>query len=184
MSADLPALRGVDGARAAICVETPRLMLREMTLDDAPALAAVLGDRETMRWYPHACSDEEVQEWIARQASRYPTGAGLLGMILKETGGLIGDCGVVWQEVEGRLEPEIGYHVHRGCWNRGFASEAARAVRDYAFATLDCDHVISMIRPENMASRRVAEKNGLRLEGVVWWREHDHCLYRLRRPGV
>jgi len=159
--------------------ETQRLVLREMSPGDVPALHAVLGDEETMRFYPRSFTREEVEEWIERQIGRYPTGAGLLGMVLKETALLIGDCGLVWQEVEGVREPEIGYHVHRDHQGRGYASEAARAVRDYAFRTLACDHVISMIRPENLPSRRVAEKNGLTVDRILFWRGYDHCVYRL-----
>jgi len=169
---------------ALICLETPRLILREMTLEDAPTLHAVLGDRETMRWYPRALTLEEVQEWIARQILRYGSGAGLLGMVLKSTGVLIGDCGLVWLDVEGLEEPEIGYHVHRDHWSQGFATEAARAVRSYAFSTLGCGHVISMIRPENLASRRVAEKNGLTVDRVVFWRDYEHCVYRVARADA
>lgn len=171
-------------AASAIRLETPRLILREMTLDDAPALHAVLGDAETMRWYPRAYAFEESQEWIARQIARYASGAGLLGIVPKTTGILIGDCGLVWLEVEGALEPEIGYHVHRDHQNQGYATAAARAVRDYAFSTLDCDHVISMIRPGNLASRRVAEKNGLKLDRIVFWRDYEHCVYRLIRGSA
>lgn len=171
-------------AISVIRLETPGLILREMTPDDAPALHAVLGDAETMCWYPRAYTFEEGQEWIARQIARYASGAGLLGIVLKTTGVLIGDCGLVWLEVEGSLEPEIGYHVHRDQQNQGFATEAARAVRDYAFSTLDCDHVISMIRPENLASRRVAEKNGLKLDRLVFWRDYEHCVYRLMRRSA
>jgi [ribosomal protein S5]-alanine N-acetyltransferase len=167
-----------------IRLETPRLLLREMTPDDAPALHAVLGDTETMLWYPRAYTLAEVEEGIARQRSRYSSGTGLLGLVLKENGTLIGDCGVVWQEVDGVREPEIGYHVLRSCWKRGLATEAARAVCDYAFATLGCDHVISLIRPENIASRRVAEKNGLTLHRVVFWRGYDHGVYRLNRENA
>ena len=159
-------------------LETARLRLRELTPVDVPALFAVLGDAETMRYYPQPYSRARVEEGIARQIERYPSGAGLLGMVLKENGELIGDCGLVWQDVDGVQEPEIGYHVHRSLWGQGMATEAARAVRDYAFATLGCDHVISLIRPENMPSRRVAEKNGLTLQRVVFWHGFDHCIYR------
>jgi [ribosomal protein S5]-alanine N-acetyltransferase len=164
-----------------IRLETPRLILREMTPGDAPALHAVLGDAEAMRWYPRAYTFEEVEQWIDRQISRYPSGAGLLGLVLKETGALIGDCGIVWQDVEGVEEPEVGYQVLRARWNQGLATEAARAVRDYAFSVLGCDCVISLIRPDNTPSRRVAEKNGLTLDRVVFWRGYDHCVYRLKR---
>lgn len=134
-----------------------------------------------MRFYPRPYSREEVDEWIGRQIGRYAMGAGLLGVVLRDSGTLIGDCGLVWQEVEGVQEPEIGYHVHREHQGRGYATEAARAVRDYAFGTLGCDHVISMIRPENLASRRVAEKNGLTVDRTVFWRGYDHCVYQLRK---
>ncbi len=164
-----------------IRLETARLVLREMTPDDTPALHAVVGDAETMRWYPRPYSIGEVQEAIARQISRYPSGAGLLAMVLRDTGGVVGDCGLVWQQVEGNTEPEIGYHVHRARWNCGLATEAARAVMDYAFSMLRCNHVISLIRPGNLQSRRVAEKNGLALERIVFWQGFDHCVYRRER---
>jgi len=137
-----------------------------------------------MRFYPQPYSREEVDEWIGRQIGRYAMGAGLLGVVLRDSGTLIGDCGLVWQEVEGVEEPEIGYHVHREHQGRGYATEAARAVRDYAFGTLGCDHVISMIRPENLASRRVAEKNGLTVNRTIFWRGYDHCVYQLRKAGT
>jgi [ribosomal protein S5]-alanine N-acetyltransferase len=167
-----------------VTLETPRLVLREMTLADAPALHAVVGGPENMVWYPRAYTLDEVRNAIVRQMERYATGTGLLGLVLRETGALIGDCGPVWQTVEeGRpQELEIGYHVRRDHQKRGLATEAARAVRDYAFATLGADHVISLIRPENLPSRRVAEKNGLAVDRIVFWHGYDHCVYRLNRP--
>jgi hypothetical protein len=87
-----------------------------------------------------------------------------------------------WQTIDSPPELEIGYHVHRHHRNQGLATEAARAVRDYAFSTLasdpEIDHVISMIRPENLPSRRVAEKNGFILTRTVYWRGYDHSVYR------
>jgi ribosomal-protein-alanine N-acetyltransferase len=163
-------------------LHTSRLVLRELTPLDLPELYAVLGDPENMIWYPRPYSVAEVEEGIERQMSRYVSGTGLLGMVLKENGSLIGDCGPVWQEVDGAAELEIGYHVHRDHQRRGLASEAARAVREYAFAELGVDHVISLIRPGNLASRRVAEKNGLTVDRVVFWHGYDHCVYRLARP--
>ena len=167
-----------------LALETVRLRLRELTLADAPALDAIWGDAETMRWYPRALTHKEVEEWIGKQMSRYASGTGLLAMALKETGELIGDCGPTWQEVDGVAEVEIGYHVHRAQQGRGYATEAAQAARDYAFATLGCESAISLIRPENLPSRRVAEKNGMTLERVVFWRGYDHCVYRVRREAA
>ena len=162
-------------------LETSRLLLRPMTLEDEFALAAVLGDAETMRWYPRPFSREEVREWIERQISRYSSGTGLLGLVEKQSGRLIGDCGVVWQDVEDRMELEAGYHVNREFWNQGLATESARAVIDSAFSDLGVNLVVSMIRPENIASRRVAEKNGLVMSRIIFWRNYDHCIYEARK---
>ena len=174
----------IDGGPCIKQLDTARLRLREMTLADAAAMGTIWGDAETMRWYPRALTDAETEAWIGRQMSRYASGTGLLGMVLKETGELIGDCGPTWQEVDGVAEVEIGYHVHRAHQGRGYATEAARAVRGYAFAELDRESVISLIRPENVPSRRVAEKNGMGLERVVFWRDYEHCVYRVEREAA
>jgi [ribosomal protein S5]-alanine N-acetyltransferase len=164
-------------------IETARLLLRPLTPEDEAALATVLSDAETMRWYPRPFTGDEVREWIERQLGRYSSSTGLLGLVEKRTGRLIGDCGPVWQEVEGRTELEIGYHVSRERWNQGFATEAARVVIDYAFENLGVERVVSMIRPENLASRRVAEKNGLTLERMVFWRSYETCIYQRTRSS-
>jgi RimJ/RimL family protein N-acetyltransferase len=164
-------------------IETARLVLRPLTPEDEAALATVLSDAETMRWYPRPFTGDEVREWIERQLGRYSSGTGLLGLVEKPTGRVIGDCGPVWQEVEGRTELEIGYHVSRERWNQGFATEAARVVIDYAFENFGVERVVSMIRPENLASRRVAEKNGLTLERMVFWRNYETCIYQRTRSS-
>lgn len=160
-------------------INTERLTLRPLVKEDVDELAAVLSDELTMRWYPEAFTPSQVRDWIHRQLERYPSGTGLLGMVENRTGRLIGDCGAVWQEVEGRRELEIAYHVNRERWNLGFATEAAEAVIRYAFDQLDVDHVISMIRPENSQSRKVAEKNGLKAGRIVFWHGFDTCVYEL-----
>jgi [ribosomal protein S5]-alanine N-acetyltransferase len=164
-------------------LETPRLVLRPLTLEDETALMAVIGDAETMRWFPRPFTRDEVRAWIERQRNRYLSGTGLLGMVEKDTDRLIGDCGPTWQEIEDGLELEIGWHVNRERWNQGFATEAARAVIEDVFTKLSVDHVVSMIRPENVASRRVAEKNGMKVDRVVFWRGYDHCVYSLGGRG-
>ena len=119
-------------------------------------------------------SDEAFDRWQRHWAER---GFGLLAVEWKESGELIGDCGCVLQEVEGQRQMEIAYHVRRDLWGNGYATEAARACMDYAFERLGARRVISMIRPENKNSRRVAEKNGLACEKVVFWHGYDHCIY-------
>ena len=102
-------------------------------------------------------------------------------MLLKSTQELIGDCGLVVQEVDAANEVEIAYHVRRDHWNRGLATEAARACRDFGFARLPVDRLISLIRPENLPSRRVAEKNGMTVWKEVVRVGLPHLVYSIRK---
>ena len=174
-------------------LETPRLVLRELTAEDAEALARILSDPETMRYYPAPYDRAGVEQWIVRNRQRYKDdGVGLWAMVLKSTvlkstpsqstGELIGDCGIIRQEVEGEHLYEIGYHLRRDFWGQGLATEAAIACRDWAFANLETDRVISLIRPENLASRRVAERNGMKVWKEVTWHGLPHCVYSIERP--
>jgi [ribosomal protein S5]-alanine N-acetyltransferase len=159
-------------------LETKRLILREMTLRDVDDLLEVFSDPEAMQFYPQPFDRQMTQTWIERNIQRYAQhGFGLWAIILKENGKLIGDCGLVVQEVGGVEEIEVGYHVHRDLWGKGLATEAAQACRDYGFSQLGFDKLISLINPANIASRRVAEKNGMRLLKEVEWQNKPTCIY-------
>ena len=163
-------------------LQTSRLTLREFTSSDAEALALVLSDPETMKFYPAPRDRAGVEQWIVRNMRRYAeNGHGLWGMVLKSTGELIGDCGLTVQSVDGVEEIEIGYHVRRDLWGQGLAAEAARACRDDGFARLRVERLISLIRPENIPSRRVAEKNGMTVWKEVMWRGLPHLVYAVWR---
>ena len=166
-------------------LETPRLSLREFVTGDADALARIISDPETMRYYPAPYDWKGVANWIGRNLQRYANdGFGLWAMVLEESGELIGDCGLTKQVVEGIEEIEIGYHLRRDHWGKGLATEAARAVRDYGFANLKVDRLISLIRPENAPSRRVAERNGMKLWKEVMWHNLPHCVYAVQRADL
>ena len=173
----------VPSAGAGVTIlETERLLLRLLVPEDAQALAAVLSDPIAMRWYPHAFSRQEVEQWIATNRSRYhDDGHALWAMVLKSTGAMIGDCGLVMQDVEGESLIEVAYHVRRDHWGRGFATEAAHACMRYAFETLNAERVISLIRPENQPSWRVAEKNGLKVWKQTTRAGYLHIVYAMRR---
>ena len=159
-------------------------MLREFVPGDVDALAAIISDPETMRYYPAPCDHSAVVEWIERNRRRYETdGFGLWAMVLKSSSQMIGDAGLTRQTVEGVDEIEIGYHVRRDLWGQGLGTEAARACRDRGFARLNVNRLISLIRPENLASRRVAEKIGMTLSKEVVWRGLPHCVYSVERPA-
>ena len=161
---------------------TSRLTLREFIPNDADALELVLSDPETMRFYPAPLDRAGVEQWIARNLQRYAMdGHGLWAMVLKSSGEMVGDCGLTLQEVDGKFEVEIGYHVRRDLWGQGLATEAARACRDFGFARLPVDRIISLIRPVNLPSRRVAEKNGMTVSKEIVWRGLAHLVYAIRR---
>jgi RimJ/RimL family protein N-acetyltransferase len=161
-----------------VTLATDRLLLREFALQDVEGLLAVLGDPVAMEFYPAALDRQGVEDWVARNMQRYQRdGHGLWAMVLRGSDELIGDCGCIMQEVEGKNEIEVGYHVRRDLWGNGYATEAARTSMEYAFTSLGAARVISMIRPGNKQSRRVAEKNGLTREKIIFWRGFDHCIY-------
>lgn len=167
-----------------VVLQTERLLLREFQMGDSDALFAVLGDAATMQYYPAAFSRSEVEDWIRRNQARYrDSGCGLWAMLLKTSGELIGDCGFFVRDVEGKFEFELGWHVRRDLWGQGFATEVARGCIDCAFATFGAARVIALVRPENLGSCRVAEKNGMTRERVIFWRGYDHCVYVKNRDG-
>jgi ribosomal-protein-alanine N-acetyltransferase len=161
-------------------LETPRLLLRQLRIGDLDAMRSYLGDPKTMLHYPAPFSREFVQEGIRKNLARYEEyGYGLLGVVLKQSGQLIGDCGLVWQDLDTGAELEVGYHFRRDHWNHGYATEAARACIEFAFEHTNVDHVISLIRPENLASSRVAEKNGLRISRQITWNGLLHEVWKI-----
>jgi ribosomal-protein-alanine N-acetyltransferase len=167
---------------AALILETARLQLRHFTPEDIGALARVLSDPETMRFYPAPFDRTEVADWIERNRRRYEDdGHGLWAMVLKSSAELIGDCGLVRQNIDGNDEIEIGYHVRRDLWRQGLATEAAQACRNYGFNQLEVDRLISLVRPENLPSRRIAEKIGMAIWKEIVWRGLDHYVYAIQR---
>ncbi|WP_455810471.1 GNAT family N-acetyltransferase [Clostridium butyricum] len=144
-------------------IETNRLILREYTLDDFDNLYEIVSDPETMRHYPKPFDEERTRDWIEWNLENYKNYSfGLWVVTLKETGEFIGDCGISIQNIDGELLPEIGYHIHKKYWRRGFGSEAARAVRDWAFENTDYNCIYSYMKYTNVGSYSTAIANGMR----------------------
>ena len=145
-------------------METARLRLREYTWEDFDALYAILSDPETMRYYAKPYDENGTRRWISWSLDNYERyGFGLWAADLKETGELIGDCGLTMQNIDGEELPEIGYHIRKDRWRQGLAKEAARTVRDWAFEHLEFDALYSYMNHENLPSRRTAQSNGMHL---------------------
>ncbi len=168
-------------------LETARLRLRPFARDlsDLEALNAIQADPDHMRYYPHPFSMEETRAWIQKwieHEDRY--GYALLAVQDRATGAFLGNVGLIHQVVDGIDELEVGWSITPARARQGIASEAAAACRDWAFAELEVDHLISLIRPENEPSAGVAKNIGM----TVWKETHYgslgwlHLVYRIDRP--
>lgn len=162
-------------------LETERLYFRQLEKSDFEALCKILKDEEAMYAYEGAFDDSEVQEWLDRQIARYKKYSfGLWAVVLKENGEVIGQCGLTMQSWKNAEVLEIGYLFQRAYWHCGYATEAAKACKKYAFEMLNADEVCSIIRDTNTASQNVALRNGMILTDswVKHYRGVDMPHYR------
>lgn len=161
-------------------LETERLYMRKLNQDDFFALAKILQDKETMYAYEGPFTDQEVQAWLGNQIRRYKSGFGLWAVILKANNELIGQCGLTMQPWKKEEVLEIGYLFNKSYWHNGYAIEAAKACKKYAFEVLNANEVCSIIRDTNLASQKVAIKNGM-IKNDSWvkhYRGIDMLHYR------
>ena len=141
--------------------ETKRLFLRNMTENDFDALYKILADSDKMQHYPYTFDEARVRGWIDRNIERYKIfGFGLWAVCLKETGEMIGDCGLTMQRIHGQIRPEIGYHIRKDRQRKGYAKEAAVAVRDWAFNNTPFHILYSYMKSENLPSYKTAVSYG------------------------
>jgi [ribosomal protein S5]-alanine N-acetyltransferase len=149
-----------------IITETPRLQLREYQTDDLMALHVILSDAITMQFWPAPFTPEATTNWIARQMRSYTErGYGRWAVLSRESGEQIGDVGFMYATVNGRDEVDLGYIIHYPYWRQGLAIEAASACLAYARAHLPIDRVVANMAHDHLASKRVAERLGMRFAG-------------------
>jgi RimJ/RimL family protein N-acetyltransferase len=146
-------------------IETERLVLRSSQSFDAQALAEIWSDPEVTLYMGGPRDFAETRELFEEEAlSGAETHIDLWPVIEKTSGQVIGHCGLIDKDVDGQSEYELVYVFHTSAWGKGYATEAASAVRDYAFEQLDLKRIIALIDPENAASERVAKKIGMHFE--------------------
>jgi RimJ/RimL family protein N-acetyltransferase len=151
-------------------IETARLRLREITEADAPALLGLYRQADVMRFMgpPPASLEAELANIAAHRAHYYVArGYGLWAVALRESDMLIGRCGLLDTVLHDRAEVELSYLLAPMQWGHGFATEAARAVLDFGAGSLGMQRVVALVHPENARSRRVAERIGMRHDGIV-----------------
>ncbi|REJ07673.1 N-acetyltransferase [Microbacterium bovistercoris] len=141
--------------------DTSRLSFRDLDEGDLPALRAILQDPDAMVAYEGPFDDEEVRTWLVRQQDRYRTGLGLRAVVLRESGEMIGQCGLTIQHIAGADVLEVGYLFRPSAWHRGYATEAASAYLAEGFSTRDVDEIHAQVRDINIASMNVAIRLGM-----------------------
>lgn len=158
-------------------LQTERLTLRPLALDDLDEMATLLGDAEALVLWGGPLDREGARSWIERNIARYAShGIGRCAVIWRETGELVGDCGLIPTVVEGVDEVELGWITRRSFWGRGIATEAGAAWRDHGLGTLGLTRIVSMILAQNVASRRIAEKLGFTVEREATWGDEGPFL--------
>jgi RimJ/RimL family protein N-acetyltransferase len=163
-------------------LETPRLILRPFREKDVERFAELMANHDFMRFSLGPNTHEQTQRVLQKFLSWNQTGLpSQFAVIFRGNNELIGYCGFLHQEIDGRNEIEIGYRLHPDHWNRGLASEAAQVVRDHAFRDLNLPKVISLIHPDNIASRRVAEKNRMKIERKTVFRGFPTLVFAITR---
>lgn len=152
--------------------------------EDVDALLLVLGDARTMRWYPAPFDRDGVMTWIQRARDSYErNGFGLFAIEDRSTAEVLGDVGPTTQFVDEQPHVELGWHVRRDRWGQGIATEGGAACREWCFQALGSNHLISLIRPENRQSWRVAEKLGFTVWSQTMRAGYRHFVYRLDRSS-
>ena len=151
-------------------IETQRLIFRKLRVEDTEDLFRIYSNSETMKFMGRgSASVDEERGHIQRHIENYydTFGFGLWATVLKEHNRLIGRCGLLFQEIEGRKEPELAYLLDFNYWGKGLATEAARAIIKLGFEQYKFKRIIAVINPQNMSSIRVAEKIGMTYEREI-----------------
>jgi len=168
-----------------VILETTRLVLREMVPQDIDFIATMMAHPEVNHFYERRFTRDESQIWLDRQIERYRRdGTGLWLVVARQSQEPVGQVGLAMQEVEGERLPEIGWLLHRPFWGQGYATEAGAAVRDAAFKAWGHSLLISLIRPVNHASQRVAMRLGMTDRRRVHFHGFEHCVFEIKSPSA
>ena len=146
-------------------VETERLVLRPPVPEDLEALHRIFSDPVTMSFWPAPFAENDTRRWISRSLRDHEEmGFGRRPVILKSSGEIVGDCGILRAEIAGKTEYDLGYIIHHPHWGKGYASEAAEACKRHAVETLGIWRLVANMPADHAASIRVAENVGMRWE--------------------
>lgn len=161
-------------------IETERLGLRELVIEDARDVASYLLDRESMKYYDQEFHPGDEAAWISKNIARYmKDGFGLWAVIRKEDGAFVGDCGITMQNIDGKLLPEVGFHTVPSLRRKGYAAEAAAASVKHIARLRRFPAVYSYCRKDNAPSRGVMRKIGMRFLKEYSIGPRSHVVYSI-----
>jgi [ribosomal protein S5]-alanine N-acetyltransferase len=167
-------------------IGTERLFSRLLTPMDKHIWFRFFESEEATRYLVNPKNNQGPSEraglWIEKQLERYKKGEfGVQALIHNETQEFVGQCGLLLQEVDGKEELEVGYHIMPKFWNMGYATEAAKGFVEFNRVHHFSDSLISLIHINNYASQKVAEKCGMEFEKLTVWRGLNVLVYRLKQ---
>ena len=164
--------------------DTERLTTRKLEMIDVKEWSSFLQDKDCTEFFPKVgdMTDEvRAKMWIEKQLLRYEENKyGLMALIEKSTGEFIGQCGLLIQEVDNVPELEVGYHICKKHWGKGYATEAAQMFKQYATENKLADTIISIIHKNNLKSQNVAQKNGMKKDKETIWNSLPVIIFRAK----
>ena len=163
-------------------IETQRLVLRLMREDDAESLYDIFSDPAAMQYFGVVFDRARMEQWVRSNIEHQQKhGFSLLSVVLRESGEVIGDCGLETDEIDGELMVGLGFDFKRSYWGCGYATEAACAVLKYGFSQLGLERIRGWIDPDNVPSQHVAERIGMTIEKFVIRGGKKYALYGINR---
>jgi len=167
--------------------ETERLKFRLLEESDFDDWLGLFDEPESARFLGLdnlPTSRAQCEKWFELVFGRYANDRGGMNVLInKKTKQLIGQCGLLIQEVDGIKELEIGYSILPKFWNQGYATEAARKCKEEAFLKNYSESLISIVHVENIKSKKVAQKNGMKLDKNTIFKEMPVEIYRVYRSA-
>ncbi len=161
-------------------IETPRLRLRQFTPNDLDDLCRLYSNPDVMRYVGKGVrTKNETQTALSSILKYYEPNLGMWAVIYKDDGKLIGRCGLWF--LDNTAEVELGYLLDKSYWGKGLATEASHASLKYGFEVVKLEKIVAIARPENIASRRVMEKVGMKYEKDAYFYNTNVVYYAISR---